>query len=164
MTLKTSDKIEQEDSFTGPHRFPMEAWISCAPFERLLHMMIIEAADGKATLKMPFLLDFAQGAGLMHGGALVSLADTAVVMAIKSLLPPQTHFATIAMETKFLYPVKKGLVTAKAEVLKRDGRNLQGTAILYDDEGRAVLEFSSAFKVAKDSVIRGVSFGGSDYS
>jgi uncharacterized protein (TIGR00369 family) len=98
----------------------------------------------------------------MHGGALVSLADTAVVMAIKSLLPPQTHFATIALETKFLYPVKKGLVTAKAEVSKQDGRNLQGKAILYDDEERAVLEFSSTFKVAKDSVIRGVSFDGSD--
>ena len=162
MTLKTSNKVEKADAFTGPHRFPMDAWITCAPFERLLNMTIIEAADGKATLKMPFLLDFAQGAGLMHGGALVSLADTAVVMAIKSLLPPQTHFATIALETKFLYPVKKGSVTAKAEVSKQDGRNLQGAATLYDDDGRAVLEFRSTFKVAKDLVIRGVSFGGSD--
>jgi acyl-CoA thioesterase len=155
-------EVEKAGPFTGPHRFPMEAWISYAPFERLLHMAIIKAAEGRATLKMPFLLDFAQGAGLLHGGALVSLADTAVVMAIKSLLPPQTHFATIALETKFLYPVKKGYVTAKAEVSKRDGRNLQGTAILYDDEGRVVLEFSSTFKVAKESVIRGVSFSGSD--
>jgi acyl-CoA thioesterase len=78
------------------------------------------------------------------------------------MTPPQTHFATIDMGTKFLYPVKKGLVTAKAEVSKRDGRNLQGTAIIYDDEGRAVLEFLSTFKVAKNSVIRGISFGGSD--
>ena len=75
---------------------------------------------------------------------------------------PQTHFATIAMEMKFLYPFKKGLVTAKAEVSKLDGRNLHGKVILYDDEGRAMLEFSSAFKVAKDSVIRGVSFNGPD--
>ena len=78
------------------------------------------------------------------------------------MTPTQTHFATIALETKFLYPVKKGYVTAKAEVSKQEGRNLQGTAILYDDEGRAVLEFSSTFKVAKDSGIRGVSFSASD--
>jgi len=81
-------------------------------------------------------------------------------MAIKSLLPPQTHFATIAMETKFLYPVKKGRVTAKAEVSKQEGRNLRGKATLYDDEGRAVLEFSSAFKVARDSTLKAVSFKG----
>ena len=86
---------------TGPHHFAMEGWISCAPFERLLHMKIVEASEGKAILIMPFLLDFAQGAGLLHGGALVSLADTAVVMAIKSTLPPQTHFATISLETDF---------------------------------------------------------------
>nr|MBL0716281.1 PaaI family thioesterase [Desulfobacterales bacterium] len=77
----------------------MDKWISCAPFEKLLHIEIIEAADGKAVLQMPFLIDFAQGAGLMHGGALVSLADTAVVMAIKSIVPPQTHFATVALKT-----------------------------------------------------------------
>jgi acyl-CoA thioesterase len=79
--------MEKMEPSTGPHRFHMEGWISCAPFERLLRMQIVEAKNGRATLTMPFLLDFAQGAGLMHGGALVSLADTAVVMAIKSLLP-----------------------------------------------------------------------------
>jgi uncharacterized protein (TIGR00369 family) len=86
---------------TGPHHFAMEGWISCAPFERLMHMKIVEASGGKATLTMPFLIDFAQGAGLLHGGALVSLADTAVVMAIKSALPPQTHFATISLKLGF---------------------------------------------------------------
>ena len=34
----------------------------------------------------------------MLGGVLVSLADTAVVMAIKSVVTPGTHFATIAMQ------------------------------------------------------------------
>ena len=75
---------------TGPHRFTMKGWISCAPFERLLQMEIVEAEQGRSVLKMPFLIDFAQGGGLMHGGALVSLADTAVVMAIKSIVPPKS--------------------------------------------------------------------------
>jgi len=144
--------------FTGPHEFLMEDWIRCAPFERLLHMEILQAGDGKAVLKMPFVLDLAQGAGLMHGGALVSLADTAVVMAIKSILPPETHFATISMSAKFLHPVKKGWMEARAEVFTREGRDLQGQAILYDEEGRAVMEFSSNFKIARDSKIRGISF------
>ena len=141
------------DRSTGPHQFTMEGWINCAPFERLLSMEIVEAVDGRATLTMPFFVELAQGAGLMHGGALVSLADTAVVMAIKSLVSPQTHFATVSLESKFLYPVKQGVVTAKAEIIKQQGRMIQGQATVYNDEARPVLEFASTFKVAKDSII-----------
>jgi acyl-CoA thioesterase len=131
----------------------MDRWISCAPFERLLHLSIVEAVNGRATLTMPFLLDFAQGSGLLHGGALVSLADTAVVMAIKSLLPEGTHFATVAMDVKFLYPVKQGTVTARAQATRREGRSIEGRAILYNEEERVVLEFTSLFKIARDRQI-----------
>ena len=142
----------------GPHQFGMEGWISRAPFERLLHMTIVEAAEGRATLSMPFFVDYANGAGLMHGGALVSLADTAVVMAIKRLLPPGSHFATIRLATDFLHPVKKGVVTARATVASRVDRVIEGHATLYDDENRAVMEFSSTFKIARDSQIQGITF------
>ena len=143
---------------TGPHKFKMDAWISCAPFERLLNMTIVEASEGMATLTMPFLMDLAQGGGLMHGGALVSLADTAVVMAIKSVVPPQTHFATISLESKFLYPVKKGVVTAKARVVDREANTLRGQATVYDEGQKPVMEFSSVFKIAKDARIKAVSY------
>lgn len=138
----------------------MPSWISCAPFERLLNMEIVQAADGRAVLRMPFLVDYAQGAGLMHGGALVSLADTAVVMAIKSIIPPQSHFATIALDTQYLLPVKKGLVTANAVVKSVEERILQGEATVYRDDDRAVMTFHSTFKIARDTHIKQVSFGG----
>ena len=138
---------------TGPHRVEMNQWISCAPFERLLNMAIVEACDGRAILTMPFLIDYAQGAGLMHGGALVSLADTAVVMAIKSIIVPLSHFATTELESRFVLPVTKGIVTAKAEVVSREGRRLKAKATLYDEDGRSVMEFCSTFKVARDTQI-----------
>jgi acyl-CoA thioesterase len=144
---------------TGPHRFRMESWVSCAPFERLLNISIVEATEGRAVLRMPFLVEFAQGAGLLHGGALVGLADTAVVIAIKRLLPPESHFATTQLEAKYLRPVTQGWVTARAKVVSREGRVLRGEATLYDDEERPVLEFASTFKVARNTKIRGVSFG-----
>jgi len=147
------------EQYTGPHQFHMDSWISCAPFERLLNMTIEEASNGRAILTMPFVIDLAQGAGLMHGGALASLADTAVVMAIKSLVPPETHFATISMETKFLYPVKQGIVTAEAQIVEKEGRIVKGRAIVYNDEKRPVAEFSSIFKIARDAQIKGISFG-----
>jgi len=159
-TMGKHDTQEHKDGYTGPHRFTMDGWISAAPFERYLHMEIVSARDGKATLKMPFLIDLAQGAGIMHGGAVLSLADTAVVMAIKSLLPPGTHFGTTSVEAEFLYPVKQGVVTAEARVVDREDRTIRGRATVFNEEGRAVLEFRSTFKVARDSAIRDVTFTG----
>ncbi len=142
----------------GPHSFEMEKWISCAPFEKLLNMDIKEAKNGKATLTMPFFIQYAQGAGLMHGGALIALADTAVVMAIKSILDKGTHFATIEMNARFLKPVKKGYVTAKAEIFEKDGRILKGKAEVFNDDNEKVLEFNSIFKIAKDAKIKNIIF------
>ena len=152
----------KDRNHTGPHRFNMPAWISCAPFEQLLTMEIIRAGSGEAVLKMPFLKQFAQGAGLMHGGALVSLADTAVVMAIKSLLDPETHFGTISMESRYHHPVKKGILTARAVVTERQGRTLKGACDVIDEAGRTVMTFTSVFKVARDAAIRGISFEKTD--
>lgn len=145
-------------SSTGPHRFTMKGWIDCAPFEKLLHMHIVEASGGKATLTMPFFLEFAQGGGLMHGGALTSLADTAVVMAIKTVVPPRTHFATVSLESRFLHPVSQGTVTAKAHAFRHDERMLRGQATVYDDSERPVMAFASMFKIAKDTQIKGIVF------
>jgi acyl-CoA thioesterase len=152
MMLK--DDTKKQNGSTGPHDVVLNEWISCAPFESLLQMEIIEAKDGQAILTMPFLYEFAQGAGLMHGGALISLADTAVVMAIKSKLTPDTHFATIHAESKFLYPVKKGFVTAKARIIFEEERTIDGTATVFDENDKPVLEFHSTFKIAKHRQIK----------
>lgn len=133
---------------TGPHRIELKSWISCAPFERLLNMQIVEAHAGRATLRMPFLLEYSQGAGLMHGGALAGLADTAVAMAIKSVVPPRTHFATISMQSRFLHPVRQGLVTARAMVSEHRGPILKGTATVFDEQDRPVMTFEALFKIA----------------
>ena len=143
---------------TGPHRFSMPSWISCAPFEELLGMEIVKAEAGEAILRMPFIKPLAQGAGLMHGGALVSLADTAVVMAIKSVLLPGTHFATISMESRFLHPVKKGILDAKAAIVEKNGSTIKGSCDIFDGEDRKVMEFDSIFKIARKAEIKAIEF------
>lgn len=147
---------------TGPHRLVLDRWIGCAPYERLLQMQIVEACDGKATLTMPFLVQFAQGAALMHGGALLSLADTAMVMAIKSVLEPHTHFATVHVSADYLKPVSRGVVTATARMTHRDGRKISGEARVSDDSGEPVLVATARFVIARDARIRNVTFTDQD--
>ena len=147
---------------TGPHRLVLDHWITCAPYELLLHMQIVETRDGRATLTMPFLLQFAQGAALMHGGALLSLADTAMVMAIKSVLEPHTHFATVHISADYLKPVSQGVVTASARVTDWSGRKISGEARVSDDSDERVLFATGRFVIARDAKIRNVTFSDQD--
>ncbi len=131
-------------------QFELAAWIDTAPFEDLVGIVIESASEGKAVLSFPYTLKLSQGGGVLHGGALTTLADTAVAMAIKSLLPAGTVFATTDLSMQFLAPVAQGTVRAEAVVAGPQGRTFTGKADLYDEtRERRVAEFSSTFRVAR---------------
>jgi acyl-CoA thioesterase len=144
------DEILQQPMITGePLPFELPDWIACAPFEHYLEITIEEAKDGRAVLSMPFNVKHAQGKGLMHGGAVTSLADTAVAMAIKSLLPENTHFATVELGLTFHAPVTGGVVLAVAAVVERDERSIKGEAEVFNETGLKVATFTSRFIIKK---------------
>jgi len=133
----------------APLPFHMPDWIALAPFEAYLGMTIDEAADGRAVLSMPFRVAHCQGAGLMHGGAITSLADTALAIAIKTLLPEGTLFATIEMSMQFKSPVRWGTVRGVAEVIDRGERDITGTVAIVTDEGVTAATFHARFRVKR---------------
>lgn len=133
----------------GDPPFELPGWIACAPFEEYLGMSIDEAENGRAVLTMPFLVKLAQGKGLMHGGAVTSLADTAVAMAIKSLLPAGSHFVTTELSLKFHAPVRSGTIRAVATAHQEDERTIIGKAEVFDEDGVKTATFGSVFRVKK---------------
>ena len=140
---------EKEMDPGGELPFTLPAWIACAPFEEYLGMKIESASGGRAVLSMPFLVKHAQGKGLMHGGAVTSLADTAVAMAVKSLLPEGTHFVTTEFCLKFHAPLYGGVVRAEAETAWEDERSLKGTAAVVAGDGTKVATFTALFRVKR---------------
>lgn len=133
----------------GETQFELQGWVDTAPFEDLVGLHIASSGAGEAVLTVPFTVKLANGGRVMHGGALTTLADTAVAMAIKSLLPAGTIFATTELQMAFLAPVAVGTVTARARVTGPQGRTFLGEAELSDEEGRLVARFSSVFRVAR---------------
>ncbi|HBA89585.1 MAG TPA: PaaI family thioesterase [Geobacter sp.] len=128
--------------------FELPKWISCAPFEEFLGMRIEEAKDGRAVLSMPFKLKLAQGKGLMHGGAVTALADTAVAIAIKSIVPEGTDFVTVELNLKFLAAVKEGTVRAEARAIPQNERKIAGEADIFNGETK-VAEFRAFFIIKR---------------
>lgn len=130
-------------------QFKLDAWIDTSPFETLLGLNIVEAKAGHAVLTLPFTVKLSNGGGVMHGGALTSLADTAVAMAIKSLLPEGTDFVTTQLSVEFLAPVLEGGVTANARVEGTDGRRFSGECDLCGDRGEVYARMTTTFKVLR---------------
>ena len=133
-----------------PLPFTLPGWISLAPFEEYLGMRIQDAQDGRALLTMPFRAAHCQGKGLMHGGAIVALADTALAIAIKTQLPEGTHFATIEMGLTFHAPVRWGTVQAQARVCDRTDRDITGEVEVITEEGIKAATFRATFRVKLD--------------
>ncbi len=142
------EHLYEEPMVAGaPLPFALPGWIACAPFEEYLGMTIEEAACGRAVLSLSFTVKHAQGKGLMHGGAVTALADTAVAMAIKSLLPEGTHFVTTELTLVFHAPIRGGRVKAVAATRREDERTIRGSAGVYDESGVKAASFTALFRV-----------------
>lgn len=98
--VKMDDRRQPDDL-----QFELEDWIDSSPFETMLGLKIESATVGEALLALPFTVKLANGGGVTHGGAMVSLADTAVARAIKSLRSYETTFVTTGLTMEFLAPV-----------------------------------------------------------
>ena len=73
----------------------------------------------------------------LHGGLLMTIADSTACWAILTLWGPRARLATTDMSIRFLAPCNTG-VTAKARVIKA-GRTLCPTSVdMYNTEGRHV--------------------------
>jgi acyl-CoA thioesterase len=134
----------------GELSFKLDGWIDTAPFEDLIGIKLDQVGEGKALLSCQARVKLAQGGGVVHGGVLTTLADTAVAMAIKSLLPAGTVFATTELQMRFLAPVRSGLIRASAEVSGPQGRTFHGRATIFDEVDVKVAEFTSVFRVARN--------------
>jgi uncharacterized protein (TIGR00369 family) len=83
----------------------------------------MEAAEpGRAVVRMRVRTRHKQVHGVVHGGIVAALADTAGGLAGYMTVPRATRLATVEMKINFLEAVERGTLTAEARVLRR-GRN-----------------------------------------
>ena len=76
--------------------------------------------------------------GVIHGGALMALADSVGAVCAFLGLPPGTTTATTSSTTQFLRAVREGRVTATARPLHRGRAQVVVRTDLTDAQGRLV--------------------------
>jgi uncharacterized protein (TIGR00369 family) len=88
----------------------------------MLGFALDSAEAGRAVLRLDVRRRHKQLHGVVHGGILAAMADTAAAIASYSVLPKEATLATVELSINYLEPVPRGRVKADARVL-RVGRN-----------------------------------------
>ncbi len=119
-----------------------------APFEKYLDIKILARENGYAKLSMPFKKELTNPYGILHGGAILSLADTTMAQAMYSRYSDQT-FYTVRLCMDFKAPVACGEVLAEATLLGEKKNFVKGKIVLIDPQGRLIAEGEAVFCLIK---------------
>ena len=125
----------------------MQERIRTSNTARQLGFVIDKAERGKVTLRMPVEALHKQVYGVVHGGVLAALADTAGGLATYMACPRGTRVATVEMKINFLEAVEAGTVFAEAEVVRRGRHIAVVDCDVRDDRGRLVAKALMTFFV-----------------
>ncbi len=114
-------------------------------FVKVLDLQLEDFGAGKAQLRMPMSDHVLNGAGAVHGGAIMSLCDTAFWVALASIYGPTQPTATASLTCSFLRPaLPPHDLVAKAAVLKPGKRIVYGEIHVYS-AGELVAHSTTSF-------------------
>ena len=120
------------------------------PYYRLLGMEVIEIRAGESRIKMRFKQDLTHPYGIVHGGAIASLGDSAVAMALIGLGDPRDRITTIEFKVNFFAPVSKGELEARARIIHKGSKTAVGDVEITSEEGKLVAKVLATYSIMKD--------------
>jgi len=109
--------------------------VDTVPYAHLLGIELDDISEGVATLGLDVRKELKQNHGVVHGGAIASLIDTAMAFAIITLLAPREKVTTVDLTVSYLRPLTKGRITARARVVRSGRRLLVVSADVFGDDG-----------------------------
>lgn len=105
-------------------------------FPRSLGIELDSIGNGRARLSLEVTKQHLQLAGVMHGGAIATLIDTAVAFAIVGVSDASARFTTVELKVNYLSAIHEGRVVAEARLI-RDGRRIVvAECDLFDSDGQ----------------------------
>jgi 1,4-dihydroxy-2-naphthoyl-CoA hydrolase len=116
------------------------ALVALMPFAQHLGLTVDQASPDQVIVRLEWAPHLCTTAGIMHGGVLMSLADTAGALVTFLGLPEGATTATITSTSQLFRPVTGGTVRAVAVPLHRGRTVVTAQSSLYDSAQRLVAQ------------------------
>ena len=122
------------------------------PVNRHLGFRLVAQGEGVAEVSMDAREDFIQETGVVHGGILTTLADTACVYSLRPGLNPGRTMTSIELKLNFLRPVlpERGAVTARATLVQL-GKTIGVSDVEVSQAGKPVARGLFTYLVRNES-------------
>lgn len=108
---------------------------------------LLEAGEGRARARMVLKKEHLNGAGVVHGGAIFTLADFAFAMASNS---HGTLALAINVTVSFIKAVKAGELTAEVVEISRNSKLATYTMRVMDESGELIASLQGTVYRKKD--------------
>ena len=108
------------------------------PYAKFLGLELGAVANGQVSVHLRVRDELLQNQGVVHGGAVASLIDTASAFAVLSQIDVNERVTTTDLTIHYLRPVTTGRMTATARIV-RGGRRLFVLSVDVTNEADALL-------------------------
>lgn len=92
------------------------------PFAELVGFTLRNGRRGSGTAALDVRPELLNPNGVVHGGALFAMTDTAMGAALHTTLAPGEFCATVEIKIHFLQPVSKGTIRCRMRLVHRGSR------------------------------------------
>lgn len=119
------------------------------PFAEACDLWPVEVAHGRIAFEGRPSRRFYNPMGIVHGGWISTLLDTAMACAVHSTLAPRQSYTTVEMKINFVRPLleQTGVVRCEANVVHSGGRIATSQGRLIDASDRLIAHGSETCMV-----------------
>jgi 1,4-dihydroxy-2-naphthoyl-CoA hydrolase len=118
----------------------LDALLALMPLAGHLGLVLDEADASRVIIRLDWAPHLCTTGGILHGGVLMSLADTAGALVTFLGLPEGKTTATITSTSHMFRPVSGGMVRAVAVPVHRGRTTVTAETSVFDTEDRLVAQ------------------------
>ena len=130
----------------------LDALVALMPFAAGLGLTLEEATADRVVARLNWAPRLCTAGGVLHGGVLMSLADSAGALVTFLGLPEGATTATVSSSTQLMRPVTGGTVRAVAVPLHRGRTMVTAQTSVRDDQERLVAQTTQVQAVRSGAV------------
>ena len=119
-------------------------------FYRWAGVEVIDASPGVVEIAFQANPQHLNLQGLVHGGILATLADTAMGLAVRTVLEPGRRHVTVQLGIEFLSPGRPGRITARGRSVKIGTQLGFAEADVRNADGRLLARAHSTLSVTTE--------------
>jgi acyl-CoA thioesterase len=134
---------------TEPEKFRELA--NSSPYYMLLGMELVECREGFAKFRLPHKEHLMQLAGVVHGGAIASIADSAGAMATLATAENCTSVATAEMKVNFIAPTSGENLFAEGRIVHCGSTLAVADVEVKDSHGVLVAKALATYALFSDN-------------